>query len=72
MTIIADGRERAIECDECPEMTDPFDKSDFDLMVQTAKNDGWLIRFADGEWSHTCPSCKAGDRLAAARAKFGL
>ncbi len=71
MTILKDGRERAIECDECPATTDPFDKDDFNQMVETAKKDGWSIKLVGGEWSHRCPDCKGGDRLAAARAKFG-
>lgn len=71
MTIIKDGRERAIECDECPTTTDPFDRDDFQQMVDTAKADGWLIKQEGGEWTHKCPDCKGGDRLAAARAKFG-
>ncbi len=71
MSIIKNGRERAIECDECPETTDEFDKDDFAQMVATAKADGWQIEPTGDGYSHRCPDCRVGDRLAAARAKFG-
>lgn len=70
MSIIRDGREQAIECDTCPETTQPMDRNDFETMIQTAKADGWRIAAVGGGWEHTCPGCLAGSRLAAAQAKF--
>jgi hypothetical protein len=70
MSILSDGRERAIECDQCPETTQPMDRDDFETLISTAKNDGWLIRLENGEYVHTCSGCRAGSRLAAAQAKF--
>lgn len=71
MAVIRDGRERALECDQCGEQTDPMPEDEFDQMVKTAKADGWLVVLQPDGWSHTCPSCQASSRLAAARAKFG-
>lgn len=70
MTIHRDGREQYLECEECPETSDPG--QNFEEMIGAAKSKGWKIILAGGEWLHTCPDCKSGDRLAAARAKFGL
>lgn len=66
--IIQDGRERALECEDCPEQTDPFDKDDFKLMIETARKDGWRIVMIMGEWKHYCPDCFAGY----VKAKAGL
>ena len=70
MTIIKDGSERAIECDRCPETTDPMDKDDFRQMVAIAIADGWKIELVNGEYSHLCPGCKSDSRLAAAQRMF--
>ena len=71
MTVLQDGRERMLECEACPATTDPFDRDDFEQMIRTARDDGWLIKTdAKGVWTHTCPDCKSGDRLARAQALF--
>jgi Fe2+ or Zn2+ uptake regulation protein len=70
MSIIKDGRERQLECDGCPATTDPFDHEDFQLMIDTAKRDGWQITSQNGEWSHICPDCKSTAKLDRARALF--
>lgn len=70
MAVLTDGRERALECDECPETTTPMDKNDFEVMVASVKSDGWEIRFNGTEYTHKCPGCRSSDRLAAAQRLF--
>lgn len=71
MTIHKDGRQQQIECEECTTTTDLYDHDDFDRMIAAAKKAGWKIEIAGGEWVHTCPACRGGDRLARQRALFG-
>ena len=59
-----------LECEDCPETTDPYGRDDFEVMIADAKAAGWSIYLAGHRWEHKCPTCKHGDRLAAARAKF--
>jgi hypothetical protein len=68
MTIHRDGRETMLECEECTTTTELYDN--FDTMIADAKKAGWEITVAKGEWVHTCPDCKGGDRLARQRALF--
>jgi hypothetical protein len=35
-----------------------FDKDDFDIMIQHAKDEGWRIFKVGREWKHTCLSCR--------------
>lgn len=45
-------------CDECENNeTDLQDKDDFDVLIDEAKQDGWLITKDDGKWKHICPRC---------------
>lgn len=71
MTLLRDGKNRQIECDECSATTEAYDADDFQIMVESAKDGGWRItQDAVGDYSHTCPACRHGGRLARARAKF--
>lgn len=73
MTILKDRGTRQLECDECPNTTDTYDADDFHIMIQAAKEGGWQVKLGPGgEYTHLCPDCRHGDRLAAARAKFGV
>lgn len=73
MTILRDRGTRQIECDECSNTGNVYDEDDFQIMVQSAKDGGWLIKTdGRGDYTHLCPNCRHGDRVAAARKKFGL
>lgn len=72
MAILKSQRYRQIECDECGSTTDEYDEDDFQIMVQTAKEGGWKIdQDGSGAWTHLCPDCRSGGRLAAAQRLFG-
>lgn len=72
MTILRDCDVQQIECEECPTTTELYDDKDFDNMIEDAKAAGWRIMSVNGdEWTHTCPVCKRGNRLAKARRMFG-
>ena len=72
MTIQRDGRNQYLECEECTETTEPFDRDDFAEMIQSAKDAGWQIKQdSRGAWLHHCPGCSdSGSRLARAQALF--
>ena len=72
VAVVRDGKERALECDQCGEQTDPMPEDEFQRLVSIAKTDGWDVKLQPDGWAHTCPSCRADDRLASARAKFGF
>lgn len=62
-----------LTCDDCGTESPVFDDDEFMKLVAAARADGWRIRQEDGEWTHACPSCNGQhDRVAKARAKFGL
>lgn len=71
MTLHYNGKKRFIECDHCPETTDEFDKDDFDILIATAREQGWDIRPGRDGYDHKCPGCKA-DRVGAQRRLLGL
>jgi uncharacterized C2H2 Zn-finger protein len=54
--------EQQIVCDQCETTATKFyDRDDFRRMVDDAKEDGWLVRSGNGEWTHTCPKCAPSD-----------
>lgn len=71
MTILKDGRDRQLECEECAETTEVYDKDDFDLMIADAKRAGWTIRLSGSSYTHTCSGCSRGSKLARQRALLG-
>lgn len=47
-----------IVCDGCEDAwTEPYDRDDFNRMIQDAKEAGWSVRSGRGEWVHKCPVC---------------
>ena len=69
MTLHRDGRNRQIECDSCTNTTELYDE--FNELMADAKGAGWEIKPSSDGWSHTCPECIGGSRLARQRALFG-
>lgn len=72
MTVHKEAGESFLECEDCTTTTDLYDEEQFEAMIRDAKAAGWLIKLEHGEWVHRCPDHKHGDRLAAARSKFGI
>lgn len=70
MTILKDGDDRQLECEECSETTDVFASEDFEQMVAAAKAAGWKVYLTGGKWLHCCPEHAHGDKLARQRALF--
>ena len=72
MTLCRDyGNEQFLECEECPETTDSYDRDEFDEMIRAAKEAGWSIQQEGSSWTHKCPDCAGhGGRLARAQALF--
>lgn len=59
-------------CDDCEsEDFGPYDRDDFGLMMQEAKEAGWTISKPGGAWHHRCPDCKPS-ALERARDLFGV
>ena len=51
------GRQQLV-CDTCDHpQRSTYAASDFDIMLEDAKRDGWIIASVKGEWQHTCPDC---------------
>lgn len=76
MTVHYDGNTTFLECEECPETTDCYEReAGFDEMIREALGAGWTISRAPinegGGYTHYCPSCKGTDRLARAQKLFG-
>lgn len=72
MTLVREHQTQFLECEDCPETTEPFDRNDFHEMIQSAKDAGWQIQQAgNGGWEHRCPTCRNGGGLARARSMFG-
>lgn len=44
-----------VECDYCS-YCEEFDGT-FREIVESMKNEGWIMLKDDGEWMHKCPSC---------------
>lgn len=59
MSIIRDTHTQYIICDEvkCRNETDEFERDEFQLMIDVAKETGWYIHKEGDEWQHTCPDC---------------
>lgn len=74
MSINYHGNWRSLECDECGEELEEFEKDDFDVMIADAKAKDWTINNDCGTWHHFCPSCVLGqgNKVDNARALFGL
>ena len=75
MTIHREFKTQFLECEACPETTEPFDRDDFREMIESAKDAGWeIMQDSSGQWGHLCPACgsRGGNRLDKARALFGL
>lgn len=72
MSLMRDGSRQYLECEDCTETTDEFEREDFELLIATAKDAGWQMRQdGRGTWLHHCPSCSdRGSRLARAQALF--
>lgn len=70
MTILKDGRDRQIECEECSETTSVYDSEDFEQMVGNAKDAGWAITREDGRYTHKCPDCAGVSSLTRQQALF--
>lgn len=68
MTIHRDGREQYLECEECPETSDPSEN--FEQMIGAAKSKGWIIKLEGGEWTHTCKDCGGSSNIARQRKLF--
>jgi hypothetical protein len=39
-----------------------YEADEFDVMISDAKDEGWKVSKADGQWEHTCPDCAAPRR----------
>jgi hypothetical protein len=64
MSIEYEGRKMSLACEDCGTVQDKaYDRDDFHIMIQDAKDDGWRVRSrparAGGlEWQHFCGDCK--------------
>lgn len=48
-----------LRCDDCGDGAGrSFDKGDFDIMIQQAKDEGWRIFKEGSEWRHHCADCR--------------
>lgn len=46
-------------CDECRNSAGrTFDRDDFDVMIQHAKDEGWRIFKQGKRWKHNCADCR--------------
>jgi hypothetical protein len=44
-------------CDTCDEEFEGLKESEFEILWNTAKFEGWRSRKLNGEWFHSCPKC---------------
>ena len=58
MSIIRNHGFIVFECDDCGETLETGVK-EFYLAPEAAKQEGWDISKANGEWIHRCPECYA-------------
>lgn len=66
-----DFDQQFLECEECSETTDTYERDEFSEMIRAAKEAGWIVRQDANGWIHTCPDCSGGGRLARAQSLFG-
>jgi len=69
MTLHRYLRNRQIMSDSCNNTTEVYD--DFSEMIADAKQAGWEIMPSSDGYSHKCPECVGGGRLARQRALLG-
>lgn len=46
-----------IVCDECGDEYEWHMPNEFTSMIETAREDGWLIEMVNEKWEHNCEHC---------------
>lgn len=64
MSIECNKGKMQIVCDDCGEgfraangRPGLYEQDEFDVMIEDAKDNGWLLSRESKEWAHTCPDC---------------
>lgn len=70
MTVLRDGRDLQLQCEDCSTTTEVF--QDFDDAVADARKNRWLLKPESDGWLHLCSDCAHKRRMDRQRKLLGL